>query len=138
MSTALICSSLNTYYESDTKLKRRYPPHIESIKKKFDTTGSHRRSHWTDRQPAKSPCTPPPCSCQVHDFATLLGYGVDGVCPYLAYETLAKLNFEGVVTANTNQFLSDEELFYSYRKAAAKGILKVGSQVGTLASPVAA
>lgn len=45
---------------------------------------------------------------EVHDFSTLLGYGVDGVCPYLAYESLSKMNFEGVVTANSNQVLSDE------------------------------
>ena len=33
----------------------------------------------------------------MHDFATLLGYGADGICPYVAYEALAKMNAEGQV-----------------------------------------
>ena len=64
---------------------------------------------------------------EVHDFSTLLGFGADGVCPYLAYETLARMNAEGVISARSGITFTDEELFYSYRKAAAKGILKVGA-----------
>lgn len=67
---------------------------------------------------------------EVHDFATLLGFGADGVCPYLAYEALARMNSNGTVYARSNQTFSDEELFYSYRKAAAKGLLKVMSKMG--------
>jgi glutamate synthase domain-containing protein 2/glutamate synthase domain-containing protein 3 len=67
---------------------------------------------------------------EVHDFATLLGFGADGVCPYLAYESIARMNSDGIVQARSNQKFTDEELFYSYRKAAAKGILKVMSKMG--------
>ena len=67
---------------------------------------------------------------EVHDFATLLGFGADGVCPYLAYEALARMNAEGIVFARSNLEFSNEELFYTYRKAAAKGILKVMSKMG--------
>ena len=67
---------------------------------------------------------------EVHDFATLLGFGADGVCPYLAYEVLARMNSEGVISARSGLIFTDEELFYSYRKAAAKGILKVMSKMG--------
>jgi glutamate synthase (NADH) len=67
---------------------------------------------------------------EVHDFALLLGFGADGVCPYLAYETLAYMNVTGMIQARSNQTYEDEELFYSYRKAAAKGILKVMSKMG--------
>ena len=67
---------------------------------------------------------------EVHDFATLLGFGADGVCPYLAYEVFAKMNAEGVITARSNQQFTDEELFYQYRKAVAKGVLKVMSKMG--------
>jgi hypothetical protein len=28
---------------------------------------------------------------EVHQFATLLGYGADAVCPYLAYATITAL-----------------------------------------------
>lgn len=67
---------------------------------------------------------------EVHDFATLLGFGADGVSPYLAYETLAQMNHNGMVMARANQAFTDDELFYAYRKAAAKGILKVMSKMG--------
>lgn len=67
---------------------------------------------------------------EVHDFATLLGFGADGVCPYLAYEALARMNSNGTVLARSSQSFSDSELFYSYRKAAAKGLLKVMSKMG--------
>lgn len=32
-------------------------------------------------------------------MATLLGYGADGICPYVAYEALFKMNAEGHVRA---------------------------------------
>ena len=59
---------------------------------------------------------------EVHDFATLLGFGADGVCPYMAYEALSHMNSEGVIQARAKQSFTDEELFYSYRKSAAKGM----------------
>jgi len=67
---------------------------------------------------------------EVHDFSTLLGFGADGVCPYMAYEALSRMNNEGIITSRSNQSYTDEELFYSYSKAAAKGILKVMSKMG--------
>ena len=67
---------------------------------------------------------------EVHDFSTLLGFGVDGVCPYLAYEVLAHINNTGDVEARSGTTFSNEELFYKYRKASAKGILKVMSKMG--------
>ncbi|RYH28910.1 glutamate synthase large subunit [archaeon] len=67
---------------------------------------------------------------EVHDFCTLLGFGADGICPTLAYESLAQMNATGMVTSRSNQQFDDEELFYSYRKATAKGILKVMSKMG--------
>ena len=67
---------------------------------------------------------------EVHDFCVLLGYGADGIYPYVAYEALAKMNAEGEVFARTNLQLSNEKIFYQYRKAAAKGILKVMSKMG--------
>lgn len=67
---------------------------------------------------------------EVHDFATLFGYGCDGVCPYMAYESISKLNQEGIVEARAKETFTDEELFKNYRKAAAKGLLKVMSKMG--------
>jgi hypothetical protein len=61
----------------------------------------------------------------VHDFATLLGFGADGVSPYLAYEALARMNHDGIIKLRSNLEFTNDELFYAYRKAAAKGILKV-------------
>eukprot|EP01038_Epipyxis_sp_PR26KG_P009535 gene9535-12843_t len=67
---------------------------------------------------------------EVHDFATLLGFGADGICPYVAYEALARMNIDGTIFARSKQQFDNNEIFYSYRKAAAKGILKVMSKMG--------
>lgn len=46
-----------------------------------------------------TPCvscpSPPPQAREVHQFATMLGYGADGICPYLAYEALFALQVSG-------------------------------------------
>jgi glutamate synthase (NADH) len=67
---------------------------------------------------------------EVHEFATMFGYGCDGVCPYMAYEAICKMNAEGMVEAKTNEQFTDEEVMQNYRKAAAKGLLKVMSKMG--------
>ena len=67
---------------------------------------------------------------EVADFATLFGYGCDGVCPYVAYEVLCKMNSDGMVEARAKQQFTDDELISNYRKAAAKGLLKVMSKMG--------
>jgi glutamate synthase (NADPH) large chain len=58
-------------------------------------------------------------------MATLIGYGADGVCPYVGYDALAKMNHDGQVEAKAKQAFANEELFKTYRKSLAKGILKV-------------
>jgi len=67
---------------------------------------------------------------EVHDYATMFGFGSDGVCPYVAYEALCKMNADGLVEAKSKQKHTDEELITNYRKAAAKGLLKVMSKMG--------
>jgi hypothetical protein len=67
---------------------------------------------------------------EVHDFSTLLGFGADGICPYLAYEALAYMNSSDVISSRSGLQFTNDELFYQYRKAAAKGILKVMSKMG--------
>jgi glutamate synthase domain-containing protein 2/glutamate synthase domain-containing protein 3 len=79
---------------------------------------------------------------EVHDFATLVGYGADAVCPYVAYEALAKLNASGAVNAfaamndtsgkpgAADKAWDDEELFKNYRYAIGNGLLKVMSKMG--------
>lgn len=67
---------------------------------------------------------------EVHDMAALIGYGADGVCPYVAYEAIAKMNHEGLVSAKAKEEYSDADLFKAYRKSLAKGMLKVMSKMG--------
>ncbi len=66
----------------------------------------------------------------VHDMATLLGFGADGICPWVAYEAIAKMNNDGLMEAKAKQSFSDLELFRTYRKSLSKGILKVMSKMG--------
>jgi len=62
---------------------------------------------------------------EVHHFATLLGFGVDVICPYLAYATLRDL-------CQRRLYLEDEpeDACAHYVKAVNKGILKVMSKMG--------
>ncbi|MFK7788935.1 MAG: glutamate synthase large subunit, partial [Phycisphaeraceae bacterium] len=65
---------------------------------------------------------------EVHHFCTLLGYGVDAVNPYLAYEALHALRDQGVV--DKNKHWTNEQLVNNYLKAVDFGIKKVMSKMG--------
>lgn len=69
---------------------------------------------------------------ETHHFATLIGYGASGVCPYIAFETLAYMNRNGMIPGE----FTDEELYKNYTKAVDKELLKIFSKMGisTLAS----
>src|SRR5512143_2178823 len=61
---------------------------------------------------------------EVHQFATLAGYGAEAINPYLAFETIEAMlpDFEEELTA--------EEAVKRYIKATDKGMLKVMSKMG--------
>lgn len=93
------------------------------------------RGITAETDPSSLSLAPPPHhhsgdAREVHDMATLLGYGADGICPYVAYEALIKMNHEGHVKARAQMNFTDDELIFKYRKALAKGILKVMSKMG--------
>ncbi len=62
---------------------------------------------------------------EVMHFALLIGYGAGAVNPYLAYETLAAMIRDGLLTGVTV-----EEAIDHYIKAINKGLLKVASKMG--------
>ncbi|MEX0680974.1 MAG: glutamate synthase large subunit [Balneolales bacterium] len=62
---------------------------------------------------------------EVHHFCTLLGYGVDAVNPYMAYESLHDLIREGMI-----KDLKYKRAVKGYNKAVVKGIVKVMSKMG--------
>ena len=62
--------------------------------------------------------------CTVHHMCTLLGYGVDAICPYLAYTTLREM-------ADTARFEAPgDDAIRNYRSALEDGILKVMAKMG--------
>ena len=61
---------------------------------------------------------------EVHQFATLAGYGAEAINPYVAFETLSSSKKE------LSTDLSEEELHYRYIKAVGKGLYKVMSKMG--------
>lgn len=63
---------------------------------------------------------------EVHDFCMLLGYGVDAVNPYLAFEAMWQMQREGLV----DKSLSDKEIVKHYFAALAKGLRKVFGKMG--------
>ncbi len=69
---------------------------------------------------------------EVHHFCLLSGYGADAVNPYMAFAAIQRALREGHLTGNW----TDDSIVTSYRKAVAKGMLKVMGKMGisTLAS----
>jgi len=69
---------------------------------------------------------------EVHNFCLLTGYGADAINPYLAFEALRQARLDGLLEAE----FSDEKIVPAFRKAVAKGMLKVMGKMGisTLAS----
>ena len=61
---------------------------------------------------------------EVHQFATLAGYGAEAINPYLAFETIEAMLPE------LDEELTAEEAVKRYIKATDKGILKVMSKMG--------
>ncbi len=61
---------------------------------------------------------------EVHHFACLIGYGANGVNPYLAYESIERLCSDGLVSFDT------AEACERYRTAVTNGIVKIMSKMG--------
>ncbi|WOL01487.1 hypothetical protein Cni_G10203 [Canna indica] len=74
---------------------------------------------------------------EVHHFCTLVGFGVDAICPYLAIEAIWRLQVDGKIPPKSDgQIYSKEELVDQYFKASNYGMMKVLAKMGisTLAS----
>jgi glutamate synthase domain-containing protein 2/glutamate synthase domain-containing protein 1/glutamate synthase domain-containing protein 3 len=71
---------------------------------------------------------------EVHHFATLIGYGVSAVNPYLLLETLDELAHRGLIERPANgsaaTTLTSEEASQNVVKAIGKGLLKTISKMG--------
>ncbi|KAK6462094.1 glutamate synthase [Scheffersomyces coipomensis] len=70
---------------------------------------------------------------EVHHACCLVGYGADGINPYLAIETLIRMKGEGLLK---DAALTPDKIIKNYKYAVDSGILKVMSKMGisTLAS----
>jgi glutamate synthase (NADPH/NADH) large chain len=65
---------------------------------------------------------------EVHHHCCLVGYGADAINPYLAFEALWEERRRG--TLNAEKFRDDDSIVSGYRKAVAKGMLKVFAKMG--------
>jgi glutamate synthase (NADPH) large chain len=63
---------------------------------------------------------------ETHHFATLIGYGANAVCPYLALETIQQLYEEGMLTDGITLTQAEE----NYINAIGYGLRKVFSKMG--------
>ncbi|KAJ3294774.1 glutamate synthase [NADH] [Borealophlyctis nickersoniae] len=63
---------------------------------------------------------------EVHHFCVLLGYGADGICPYLSLEAMLKLKRDNALKHD----LTVEKIVYNFIKASNDGIRKVMSKMG--------
>lgn len=72
----------------------------------------------------------------MHDFCTLVGFGADGVCPYMVYDGIEKLHADGLVDAvsrttyGTTEPTTVAQLTENYRQAIGLGLMKVMSKMG--------
>ena len=64
---------------------------------------------------------------EVHDFASLLGYGAEAICPTLALETVAALAADDKLGGDRP---SPAEAQQRYRRSVEEGVLKVLSKMG--------
>ncbi|KAK7320851.1 hypothetical protein VNO77_30707 [Canavalia gladiata] len=74
---------------------------------------------------------------EVHHFCTLVGFGADAICPYLALEAIWRLQVDGKIPPKASgEFYSKDELVKKYFKASNYGMMKVLAKMGisTLAS----
>ncbi|MGL5978920.1 MAG: glutamate synthase large subunit [Erysipelotrichaceae bacterium] len=62
--------------------------------------------------------------CDVHDFATLLGYGASAINPYLAFEAIQECIDNGSLQKDAYVAID------SYSKAIRKGIITIASKMG--------
>lgn len=63
---------------------------------------------------------------EVHHFCTLVGYGADAICPYVAIEAIWRLQIDGKIPPTKDGKLrTKDELTRTYFKASNSGILKV-------------
>ncbi|TWU55458.1 glutamate synthase large subunit [Rubripirellula reticaptiva] len=63
---------------------------------------------------------------EVHHHCLLIGYGADGINPYLAFEALWQARIDGLMAPT----LDDDKVVAGYRKGVAKGMLKVMAKMG--------
>jgi glutamate synthase (NADPH) large chain len=63
---------------------------------------------------------------EVHHFCLLAGYGADAVNPYVAFQALRQARVDGLL----EEEYSDEKIVPAFRKAVAKGMLKVMGKMG--------
>lgn len=61
---------------------------------------------------------------EVHHFAVLIGYGIDAINPYLAYETLREGIKDGVIKVSYDKAVA------TFNNTASEGVVKVMSKVG--------
>jgi glutamate synthase (NADPH/NADH) large chain len=65
---------------------------------------------------------------EVHHHCLLVGYGADAINPYLAFEALWQARRDGLIEGD--KVTDDDKIVAAYRKAVAKGMLKVMAKMG--------
>ncbi|MCZ6890545.1 MAG: glutamate synthase large subunit, partial [Gammaproteobacteria bacterium] len=66
---------------------------------------------------------------EVHHHCLLIGFGADGINPYLAFESIWQARRDGYLE-DAAHIKSDSDVVSAYKKGIAKGILKVMAKMG--------
>lgn len=63
---------------------------------------------------------------EVHQVCVALGYGADGICPYMVFELAAGLRDDGILQAG----ITDHQIYSAFSQAIDTGISKVMAKMG--------
>ncbi|CAH8494272.1 unnamed protein product [Dicrocoelium dendriticum] len=64
---------------------------------------------------------------EVHHFCTLIGFGADAVCPYLLFESVARLDADGLLLKSSADL---KKLHTNFSGAVRRGLFKVMAKMG--------
>ena len=118
---SLIDEGVNILVLSDMGIDESYAP----LPALLAVSGLHHHLIRTGRRTSVSIVLESGEPREVHHFCVLLGYGLDAVNPYLAFESLDDMIREGLLTD-----VSIDKAIARYIKAATKGIVKVMAKMG--------
>jgi len=125
-----ICATAEDFARNDTNIiilsDRNAGPHVAPVPSLLAAGAVHHHLIKQGLRNATSIVVEAGDIWETHHFATLIGYGVNAIHPYLALNTIENLYEQGVFSTN----ISSKKAKEIYTKSIGKGLLKIFSKNG--------